>query len=327
MKVIKKILSNPVFAKETKIQVRNIKFALTILFYNLILIAIAVFGFEVIFNNDFSGNVNYGDAIYVYDMLICLESLMVGFLVPAFTAGSIAGEREKQTLEILLTTTLKPMEIVWGKLMASICMILLLVVSSLPVISIIFTVGGINLTHLLQFICLVFVAAILIGSIGVWASAMLKKTVLATVFTFGGIIILCGISLIVVGLVSLIANMIYAVNYGTWNTPDPNISPVLLILLFNPGVSLVEMIMNQSGGFGMMAEMNDALGGGLPKFLVNHWFLFSLISQMGLAAFFMKQAEAFLNPLREFKSRKKKQKKNKKMKRPPVPPEATQGNM
>ena len=47
----KKKLYNPVYIKETKLRVRNIKFALTILFYNLILIGIAVFGFEVLFNS------------------------------------------------------------------------------------------------------------------------------------------------------------------------------------------------------------------------------------------------------------------------------------
>ena len=47
----KKKLYNPVYVKETKLRVRNIKFALTILFYNLILIGIAVFGFEVLFNS------------------------------------------------------------------------------------------------------------------------------------------------------------------------------------------------------------------------------------------------------------------------------------
>ena len=104
----KKKLYNPVYIKETKLRVRNIKFALTILFYNLILIGIAVFGFEVLFNSGMNDYVNYGTAIGLYVALVVLESVMVGFLVPSFTAGSIAGEREKQTLEILLTTTMKP---------------------------------------------------------------------------------------------------------------------------------------------------------------------------------------------------------------------------
>lgn len=59
----KKMLYNPVYVKETKLRVRNIKFALTILFYNLILIGIAVFGFEVLFNSGMNDYVNYGTAI------------------------------------------------------------------------------------------------------------------------------------------------------------------------------------------------------------------------------------------------------------------------
>ena len=58
----KKKLYNPVYIKETKLRVRNIKFALTILFYNLILIGIAVFGFEVLFNSGMNDYVNYGTA-------------------------------------------------------------------------------------------------------------------------------------------------------------------------------------------------------------------------------------------------------------------------
>lgn len=207
----KKMLYNPVYVKETKLRVRNIKFALTILFYNLILIGIAVFGFEVLFNSGMNDYVNYGTAIGLYVALVVLESVMVGFLVPSFTAGSIAGEREKQTLEILLTTTMKPSEIVWGKLMASISMVLLLVVSSLPVISIVFTIGGLALVDLLQFVVLVFVAALLMGSIGVWASTAIKKTVPATVFTFAGIVVLCGVTAILDGVIYIIGN-IFAMN-------------------------------------------------------------------------------------------------------------------
>jgi len=77
----KKKLYNPVYVKETKLRVRNIKFALTILFYNLILIGIAVFGFEVLFNSGMNDYVNYGTAIGLYVALVVLESVMVGFLL------------------------------------------------------------------------------------------------------------------------------------------------------------------------------------------------------------------------------------------------------
>ena len=305
----KKMLYNPVYVKETKLRVRNIKFALTILFYNLILIGIAVFGFEVLFNSGMNDYVNYGTAIGLYVALVVLESVMVGFLVPSFTAGSIAGEREKQTLEILLTTTMKPSEIVWGKLMASISMVLLLVVSSLPVISIVFTIGGLALVDLLQFVVLVFVAALLMGSIGVWASTAIKKTVPATVFTFAGIVVLCGVTATLDGVIYIIGN-IFAMNVNhvsglAASSATLHLGPALLILLINPVVTLIEMLMCQFSGHGLIVTLERTFGGGIPDIVVDHWFVISLICQLVLTFFIMKLAAKLLDPLRVKKSRKK----------------------
>lgn len=321
MNRIKKIAMNPVFGKETKLRVRNIKFALIILFYNLILIAIAMLGFEMMFDSGFDTYVDYSDALYVYIALLCLQSMMVAFLVPSFTAGSIAGEREKQTLEILLTTTMKPIEIVWGKLMASICMVLLLVMSSLPVLSIVFTIGGVALVDLLYYVVLVFVAAVFMGSIGVWASALIKKTVPATVFSYGAIVMVCGVTMLMVGLVYLIANLVSANIHGTmYGTQNVDVSPILVILLINPAVSLVEMLMDRYAGQSFISLMNESLGGSLPGFLEKHWFVFSLIVQIGLSILIMKMAAKLVDPLRTTKPKKVKQKKTQQV----MPPQAGQ---
>lgn len=54
-----------------------------------------------------------------------LASYYVGYVLvfnvlaaPVFTAGSITSERERQTLDLLLTTTISSWEIMWGKLLA-----------------------------------------------------------------------------------------------------------------------------------------------------------------------------------------------------------------
>jgi ABC-type transport system involved in multi-copper enzyme maturation permease subunit len=51
-----------------------------------------------------------------YTGYVLLFNMLVG---PVFSAGSITSERERQTLELLLTTTLSPWQILWGKLVAS----------------------------------------------------------------------------------------------------------------------------------------------------------------------------------------------------------------
>jgi ABC-type transport system involved in multi-copper enzyme maturation permease subunit len=50
-----------------------------------------------------------------YISYVCLFNILVG---PVFSAGSVTGERERQTLDLLLTTTLTPWQILWGKLVS-----------------------------------------------------------------------------------------------------------------------------------------------------------------------------------------------------------------
>ncbi len=47
---------------------------------------------------------------------VLLFNMLVG---PVFSAGSVTSERERQTLDLLLTTTVTPWQILWGKLVAA----------------------------------------------------------------------------------------------------------------------------------------------------------------------------------------------------------------
>lgn len=296
---IKNIHWNAVYAKESKLRVRNVKFALIVLFYNLILIGIAIFGFSIAFSTSFQAGIDYSNVISLYVSLIAIETGMVMFLVPAFTAGSIAGEREKQTLEILLTTTLKPRQIVWGKLLSSISMVLLLIVSTLPTISIIFTIGGVEFLDLLEFVVVVSVFTLLIGSIGIWASVMIRRTVPATVFAYGGIIVLCAVTVMIVGVVWVVRNLYYAQTSAVGNPVLVDVSPVLLVLLVNPICTLVEALAKQFAGQSVMMNVMSHSGNALPTVVREFWVVESLVAQSILACFMMHLAERRLDPLRK----------------------------
>jgi ABC-type transport system involved in multi-copper enzyme maturation permease subunit len=54
--------------------------------------------------------------IPLYACYVVLINILIG---PVFSAGSITNERERQTLELLLTTTLSPWQILWGKMFSS----------------------------------------------------------------------------------------------------------------------------------------------------------------------------------------------------------------
>ncbi len=50
-----------------------------------------------------------------YISYVCIFNILVG---PVFTAGSVTSERERQTLDLLLTTIITPWQILWGKLLS-----------------------------------------------------------------------------------------------------------------------------------------------------------------------------------------------------------------
>lgn len=291
---------NPVYAKEMKLRVRSVKFAMTVFFFNLILIIIAITGFEIMFNVCWNAYVDYGGAARVYFIMICLEMLMVIFLLPSFTAGSIAGEREKQTLEILLTTTLKPGKIIMGKLMSSISMVILLVISGMPVLSIVFTVGGIGMGDLVQFLFAILVISFFIGSMGMFSSVILKKTVPATVLSFAEVLFVCGGTVIIVAVTYLLSN-VYFYNVLGGSGKKPDVSAFSYVLLINPAFTILEMVTGQYDKMSAIKYVASNLGGSLPEFVADNWYGLSLLSQVICTWGFIKAAAFSLNPLKKLR--------------------------
>ena len=57
----------------------------------------------------------FPDLAAFYIGYVVIFNMLVG---PVFSAGSVTSERERQTLDLLLTTTITPWQILWGKLIA-----------------------------------------------------------------------------------------------------------------------------------------------------------------------------------------------------------------
>lgn len=295
--LLMKIRINPVYGKEIKLKVRSVKFAIIIFLFNLMLGIIAITGFEVMFNMHLNPYVDYSGAAKVFYILISMEIIAVMFLVPAFTAGSIAGEREKQTLDILLTTVLTPEKIVMGKLLSSISMVLLLVVSSLPIISIVFTIGGVGMEDLVQFMLAILVISFFIGSMGMLASTVLKKTVPAMVCSMVEVMLVCVGTVIIIGVTYIIAKLYYY-NYmgAVGNMPD--VSGACLVLLVNPVFTVIQMTMEQCESVSAISKLAGILNGSVPAFIEDNWFKISMVSQVVITIILLKMSAFFLKPIK-----------------------------
>ncbi len=80
----------------------------------------------------------------LFGLLNFLEGALILFFVPLFSAISINIERERETWELVCTTPLSLLSILWGKFLSSVLFVWFMMLSLIPVYGIIFTVGGLS---------------------------------------------------------------------------------------------------------------------------------------------------------------------------------------
>ncbi len=122
----------------------------------------------------------------IYLTQVCLALI----ITPAITSGSITLEKEQRTLEMLAMTRLPLPRIVLGKLLSGVLFTGLLLVTSLPLVSLTFTFGGVDPAMVFTTYLILFTATFLMGALGVMWSSIAAATTQAVIYTyFSGIVI------------------------------------------------------------------------------------------------------------------------------------------
>jgi ABC-type transport system involved in multi-copper enzyme maturation permease subunit len=124
----------------------------------------------------------------IFTVLSVLQIVLVCVIAPAFTAGQISLEREKQTLDLLISTPLRPGAIVIGKLATALAFVILMIVAAVPISALVLMYGGAEVHNIVQQQLVLLSTAIGFGAIGIFASALTKRTQTATVVTYSTVI-------------------------------------------------------------------------------------------------------------------------------------------
>ncbi len=113
-------------------------------------------------------------------MLIALFSL----IAPAFGAGAIAGEKERQTFETLLITSMRSRQIISGKLGAIFTLLLVFLVASWPIQSLSMAFGGIAMAEIVITNLGLLVTALAFAAMGLFISSLIRTTSNAVMITY-----------------------------------------------------------------------------------------------------------------------------------------------
>lgn len=116
----------------------------------------------------------------LFSLFFVVQYVVILIVFPAFSAASFAEERNRFTLDLLLTTTLRPSEIVWGKFLSATVYCLLYVVTSIPLMSVAFLFGGITLEEVFFAYGVLILATLLVSVLGVCVSSCLGTSIRST---------------------------------------------------------------------------------------------------------------------------------------------------
>lgn len=122
------------------------------------------------------------------------ELLIVILVAPAFTAASITGEKEHNTLEGLFASRLKPWEIALGKIVGSLAFLVLLTFTGAAPLATPFLLGGVGEYEVLTILALLLLTAIYLGLVGLYLSTILHRSYRAIIVTYAVLILLCVLS-------------------------------------------------------------------------------------------------------------------------------------
>jgi ABC-2 type transport system permease protein len=221
---------NPIIVREVRTRMRGARPYLILTGFLLLLAGAGVGIYQLMLQQArFGGTLmsaQVGQALF--RGLAFVELLLVVFLAPSLTGGAISGEREQLTYDMLMATPLRPSQILWGKLVAALSYLFLLIFAAVPVFSVVLVFGGVELRALLKALALLVAATVFFGAVGLFSSTLARRTARATTIAYT-------LALLVIGVPVVAASV-----WGQFSTPPGQPAPPPLHYL-NPFSALVSV--------------------------------------------------------------------------------------
>lgn len=296
------MMRNPVFNREMKVSSRSMRLPILLMLFNGILFLVTLVNmYSVVEQVKNTANISYSSFIEIYSFVTTIEFVLLLFLVPAVTASSISGERERQTLELMLTTQMTAFQVVFGKLLAALSTLMLLIISSFPAIAMVFVYGGITWGDMGALVLCYVTVALFAGGIGLCCSAVFKRSTVATVVTYGILIaIIVGgyfANQLAFSLSTMNLNRVsMAYSFGE-SMAKPSSGGAFYLFLLNPAITFMGILAGQTGSR-PMTQMCSLFGMEYSGFVMEHWILISIALQLAAAVVLIAVAVRAVEPVK-----------------------------
>ena len=283
---------NPIVKKDIKVQARSMKMAWGIFAYEAILAGVFFIALLFISNQSIYDDSNvYSKIVSLYPVLAITQIMIIAIVIPVQTSSAISGEKERQTFDIMMTTSMTPFSIIMGKVGIAVVQGLFFIVASLPVMALTFVIGGMSWSYLFWFFALALLVSFFAASIGILCSSLCKKTISGVIFSYG--IYACFFVLTVVPYLVWEVVSGYQTTASLWS----------LLMLANP---FVELTMT---GSSFIEESGWLYASGTKKGFMhwlgtgNHWMIVSTIVYILISLLFLWIAAKRITPISHRKAK------------------------
>lgn len=249
---------NPILSFSATRRMRSFKTLLIAAVWLLVMMGVALLIMGQLFRSGASID-SLRSGVTCYQILIIVQFILIILVAPAMTSGAIAGERERQTLELLLVTNTRSFRIVWGKAMESFAMLALLIVCGFPVMCMTMIAGAVTILQILAGELFLLAMAFAAVCVGVLSSALARSTVGSSILSY---VILLSIGLLTT--LPLLADVgkeltgrVYDQAKYAAMAPEEAMGLLSPVLFINPGFALLALLQGQTGLLTSRLEYQD----------------------------------------------------------------------
>jgi ABC-type transport system involved in multi-copper enzyme maturation permease subunit len=183
---------NPVLEREVRERPRTAGAVVMLTFYLVLVTGVFVIVYQAERYSSGRGQVLATAVARVgqqqFEWTLCAMLLLVLFLVPGYTASSVTGERERQTLLPMQLTLLRPARIASGKASAAVAFLGLLVAATTPLLALSFVMGGVTLLQIVRGLAAVLFVGVVLAMVSVACSTLVRRTASATVLAYTAVL-------------------------------------------------------------------------------------------------------------------------------------------
>ncbi len=296
-----RIRLNPIVKKDVKVQARSARICISTTAYVAVLALIYFYAMVFISQGGYYDTQNiYSRMVWLYPILAVTQLVIIALVVPIRSASAISGEKERQTFDIMMTTTMPPFAIVFGKAATAMLQSMFFVVAAMPVMALVFVVGGMSWSYLFYFLCVVLLISFLAASIGIFCSSICKRSITAVIMSFGFYVIFFVATFVPLFVTEVVAEL---QGNGVGNFA------AMIFLLANPVFYLIDFFTKVMSGEAFSSSLISQATNP-PALLVrlaggNWWIAVSTIVLIGISFILLMLAAWRINPVGRHRAKMK----------------------